>query len=120
MQDLGYSPKQLSFDEKGRKKLIRGAFIAHSFGAVNVFKRTGHKEVPEKGSYANRRVKRGPNKGEMLKRETIESQVGPSIPSMFKRKGRGTARNYVRKNMGRILNNQVQHLRRQIRTRRAA
>tara|TARA_R110002020_G_scaffold267594_2_gene482756 strand:+ start:1363 stop:2985 length:1623 start_codon:yes stop_codon:yes gene_type:complete len=24
MQDLGYSPKQLSFDEKGRKKLIRG------------------------------------------------------------------------------------------------
>jgi len=24
MQDLGYSPKQLAFDEKGRKKLIRG------------------------------------------------------------------------------------------------
>lgn len=101
---------------KRRKKLIRGAFIAFSFGAVNVFKRTDNNTVPEKGSYAGRVVTRGPNRGQKLKRETIESQVGPSIPSMFKRKGRGAARQYVRKNLGRILNNQIQHLRRQMKT----
>lgn len=68
--------------KKNGTKLIPGAFNADVEG-VKVFKGTGRKKAPDKGSYKGRVVKRGPKKGKKLLREEIERKFGPSVPQMI-------------------------------------
>lgn len=45
-----------------------------------VFKRTSVFTSPTKGKYAGRRIKRGPRKGQLLKRERIKAAHGETVP----------------------------------------
>lgn len=47
------------------------------------------KVVPNKGSYAGRKIKRGPRKGQALKRQPIKPIYGDSVVNIFVREGRG-------------------------------
>ena len=50
-----------------------------------IFKRTGTKVVPVKGNYAGRMIKRGPRKGQPLKREKMRAVFGESVEFTFHR-----------------------------------
>ena len=50
-----------------------------------IFKRTGTKIVPTKGKYAGRVIKRGPRKGQPLKREKLRTVFGESVQFSFQR-----------------------------------
>lgn len=75
-----------------RNGFLKGAFVSkvgsapadtNKPGHEGVFDRTGRLVAPEKGRYAGRVVSRGPNKGELLKREVIEEKYTLSTAGMF-------------------------------------
>lgn len=60
--------------KEGGVESVKGpSFIAPVSGNTQIVKRTGKaKTVPKKGSYAGKRYKRGPNKGNRYLREPVE------------------------------------------------
>jgi hypothetical protein len=75
-----------------RNGFFKGAFVATvgsapaddtKPGHEGVFDRSGRFEAPTRGRYKGRVVSRGPNKGELLKREIIKEQYTLSTAGMF-------------------------------------
>jgi Prophage minor tail protein Z (GPZ) len=77
----------------GKRSVIKGAFIADMpNGVTDVVSRSTSSRsplpnvVPKKGRYAGRVVKRGPNKGQRLKRQSLRVLYTLEISRMFNKK----------------------------------
>jgi len=72
---------------KGRgRKLVPSGFIAEMrpSGHRGVYIRHGRKVVPTRGSYAGRKIKRGPRKGEPILRQKIREKIVVSYRAMYR------------------------------------
>lgn len=102
---------------KGNRQLIVGGFISPGAGGrgIGLFVGEGLKRVPSKGVYKGRRLTRhspwtsrgGREAGQRMEREILERKFGPSVTSMFKRRGRKKARRFARENIGRIVGSEI-------------
>lgn len=68
----------------GKSHTYKGTFVAPAPVTGNpklVWIRTGREKiVPKQGKYAGKRIKRGPRKGQYIKREPLRPVWGPALP----------------------------------------
>ncbi|WP_019558609.1 hypothetical protein [Thioalkalivibrio sp. ALE12] len=71
------------------RKLLFGAFFGDGEGlpSSRVFIRSGAKKRPGKGSYAGRKIRRGPRKGQQILRQPIKDLYSLSVPDMLRQAG---------------------------------
>ena len=102
---------------RGKRKLIRGGFVSPGAGGrgTGLFVGEVLTVVPKKGVYKGRRLTRsspwtargGRSAGQRMEREVLDRKFGPSVTSMFKRRGRKKARRFARENIGRIVQSEI-------------